>query len=135
MDLPKPPDPDQNPKMTILYKRGLQNEPFWLARTPAATRTSTARPWSAIPKTRRHPDEALVSNPKTRRHPRDTPTSNPHGTAPPRRRPDQQSLRHGATHATRPPALPMAQRRTRDTPSSNPHGTAPPTRHAQQQSP
>ena len=41
------------------------NEPFWLARTPAPTRTSTAtRLWSAIPKTRRHPDEALGSNPQ-----------------------------------------------------------------------
>ena len=79
---------------------------------------------------RRHPDEAQ-------------------DTATPRRRPGQQSLRHGYTHATRPPAtpktrrhpddaatqtrpwsaIPMAQRRTRDTPSSNPHGTAPPTRH------
>ena len=114
--------------------------------------------------TRRHPDDALISN--------------PNDTAPPRRGPGQQSQRHGATqrtpcsaipktrrqpdHAllTNPndtapptpchgqhipktrgterrgcPAIPTAQRHPRETPSSNPHGTAPPTRHAQQQSP
>ena len=77
------------------------------------TQTTRTRP-PAIPKTRRHPDDALVQSlrhsdtqttpwsaiPKTRRHLRDTPTSNPEDTAPPRRRPDQQSQRHGATQTT-----------------------------------
>ena len=85
--------------------------------------------------TRRHPDDALISN--------------PNDTAPPRRGPGQQSQRHGATQRTRCPAISMAQRHPcntptsnshgqqhpRDTPSSNPHGTAAPTRRAQQQSP
>ena len=60
--------------------------------------------------TRRHPDHALVSNPQD--------------TTPPRRRAAQQFAWHSGTHATRPPAIPMAQRRTRhthDTPDANPH--------------
>ena len=126
------------------------------SRRHSATQT---RPWSAIPKTRRHPRDTPTSNPQdtapprqrlclqqsprhgathvtrpaampmAQRHPDDALISNPEDTAPPGRRPGQQSSRHGAAHAT------MAQRRTRDTPSSNPHGTAAPTRHAQQQSP
>ena len=67
--------------------------------------------------------------PQTRRHPRDTPTSNANGTAPPRRRPDQQSLRHGATQTTPWSASLKTRRRPRD------NGTAPHPRHAQQQSP
>ena len=90
-----------------------------LVSNPGATQRT---PWSAIPKTRRHPDHALLTN--------------PNDTAPPRPRPAQQSARHGATERTRCPATPpVAQRHPRDTPSSNPHGTAAPTRHAQQQSP
>ena len=105
--------------------------------------------------TRRHPDEALVSNPndtapprprpahqsytqttpwsairKTRRHPHDALLTNPNDTAPPRPRPGQQSPKHGATERTRCPAIPMAQRHPRDTRTSNPHGTAPHTPHA-----
>ena len=83
-----------------------------------ATQTT---PWSAIPKTRRHPEHALLTNPDD--------------TAPPTPCPDQQSPRHGATERTACPAIPMAKGHPRETPSSNPHGTAPPTRHAQQQSP
>ena len=102
--------------------------------------------------TRRHPDEALVSNPKDTAPPRGRPgqQSSRHGasqTTPcspilmTRRHPhhalvsNPQDLRHGATERTGRPAIPMAQRHPRETPSSNPHGTAPPTRHAQQQSP
>ena len=121
-------------------------------------------PWSPIPMTQRHPDDALVSNPndtapprrcprhqsprhgatqttpwsaiaKTRRHPEHALLTNPNDTAPPRPCPDQQSSRHGATERTARPAIPMAQRHPRETPSSNPHGTAAPRRHAQQQSP
>ena len=116
-------------------------------------------PWSAIPKTRRHPDHPLLTDPNdtapptpcpgpqsprhgatertgrpaipmAQRHPRETPSSNPHGTAPPTRHAQQQSPWHSATHATRPAAIPMAQRHPRDTPSNNPHGTAPHTPHA-----
>ena len=113
-------------------------------------------PSSPIPKTRRHPDDALVSNPQaiqstpcspilmTRRHPDHALISNPQDTAPPRGRPAQQSPwhsdtharrpaaipMHSATHATRPAAIPMAQRHAGDTPSSNPHGIAPHALHA-----
>ena len=73
-------------------------------------------PWSAIPKTRRHPE--------------DGPPSNPHSTATPTRDAQQQSPWHSATQATRPAAIPMAQRHPGDTPSSNPHGTAPHAPHA-----
>ena len=65
---------------------------------------------SPILMTRRHPDHALVSNPQD--------------TAPPRGRAAQQSPWHSATHATRPPTIPVAQRRTRhtrDAPDPNPH--------------
>ena len=78
------------------------------------------RPWSAIP--------------KTRRHPRDTPTSNPQDTAPPTRRPDQQSLRHGATQTTPWSAIPKTRRHPRDTPTRNPQDTAPPRQRPGQQS-
>ena len=75
-------------------------------------------PRPVIPKTRRHPDHALLANLD--------------GTAPPRPRPGRQSLRHDApertrspaipwhsgTHAIRPPAIPTAQRRTRHTPDA-----------------
>ena len=69
-------------------------------------------PWSAIPKTLRHREDG------------------PPSTATPTRDAQQQSPWHGATHATRAAAIPMAQRHPRDTPSSNPHGTAPHTPHA-----
>ena len=136
LDLPNP-GPGPKPKnddsvQARLFKRrrfgsperrlppvlALLRGPGQQSRRHGATQT---RPWSAIP--------------KTRRHPRDTLTSNPHGTAPPTRPAKQQSPWHSATHATRPAAIPMAQRHPRDTPSSNHHGTAAPTRPAQQQSP
>ena len=116
-------------------------------------------PWSPIPVTERHPDDALLSNPNdtapprpcpgqqsprhgatqstpcspilmTGRHREDSPPSNPHGTATPTRDAQQQSPWHSDTHATRPAAIFMAQRHPRDTPSSNPHGTAPHAPHA-----
>ena len=122
------------------------------------------RPWSAIPKTRRHSRDTPTSNPqntapprprlcqqsprhgatqttalsaifKTRRYPDNALISNPQDTAPPARHAQQQSAWHSGTHATRPAAIPMAQRHPRDPPSSNPHGTAAPTRPAEQQSP
>ena len=53
----------------------------------------------------------------TRRHPHHVLLSNPQDTAPPRGRAAQQSPWHSATHATRPPAIPMAQRHPRRVPS------------------
>ena len=107
----------------------VQARPFKMNRFGhGATQTT---PWSAIPKTRRHPDHPLLTD--------------PNDTAPPTPCPGQQSPRHGAaaqqspwhsdTHTRRPAAILMAQRHPRDTPSSNPNGTAAPRRHAQQQSP
>ena len=86
------------------------------------------RPWSAIPMTRRHPDDALISN--------------PNDTAPPRRSPRLQSLRHGATKTTPWSAIPKTRRHPEhalltnpnDT-VSNPQDTAPPRGQAAQQSP
>ena len=134
----------------------IEGAPFEMSRFGHGVTQTTAL--SAIPMTRRHPDDALI--PKTRRQPDDARVSNPQDTAPPRRRPGQQSPRHGATQTTTcspilmtrrhphhalvsnpqdtertgRPAILMAQRHPRET-SSNPRGTAPPTRHAQQQSP
>ena len=80
--------------------------------------------------TRRHPDEAQVSNPKD--------------TAPGRGGPGQQSPRHGATQTTpcspilltrRRSAIPKTRRHREDALPSNPHGTAPPMQHVHQQSP
>ena len=83
-------------------------------------------PWSAIPMTRRHPEDALVSNsndtasptktpwsaiPMTRRRPEDALPFNPNGTAAPTRHAHQQSPWHSATHAahvTRPTPIPTA---------------------------
>ena len=74
----------------------------------------------AIPKTRRHPDHALVSN--------------PHGTAAPTRDARQQSPRHGDTQ-TRPwSAIPKTRPRPDDTPTGNPGDTATPRRRPGQQS-
>ena len=57
-------DPPQPGPARFCTSAAFKSKPFWLARTPAATRTSTAtRPWSAIPKTRRRPDDAVISNP------------------------------------------------------------------------
>ena len=129
---PQPPDPDQNPK----NDDSVQARPFKMSRFGSPERrlppvlallrgpgqqserhgaTHATRP-PAIPKTRRHPDDALVSNPQD--------------TAPPRGgRAAQQSPWHGTTERTRRPAIPITQRHPRDTPSSNPHGTAPHTPH------
>ena len=93
--------------------------------------------------TRRHPDDALISNPndtarprrsprhqsprhgatkttpwsanpKTRRHPEHALLTNPNDTAPPTPCPGQQSPRHGATERTGRPAIPMAKRHPRE---------------------
>ena len=77
-------------------------------------------PSSPIPKTRRHLEDALVSNPRTPCHPKYVLLTNSDNTAP---CPDQQSSRHGATERTARPAIPMAQRHPRETPSSNSHST------------
>ena len=71
---------------------------------------SQTTPWSAIPNTRRHPDEALVSNPKDTAPPDKGSVSNPKDTAPPRQRPCQQSPRHGATKTTPCPPILMTRR-------------------------
>ena len=63
-------------------------------------------PWSPIPMTQRHPDDALVSN--------------PNDTAPPRRRPGQQSLRHGATQSTPCSPILMTRRHPHHALVSNP---------------
>ena len=99
--------------------------------------------------TRRHPDDALVSNPddtavprprpgqqsqghgatqttpwsaipKTRRHPDHALLTNPNDTAPPRRRPGQQPLRHGAAQSTPCSPNPMTRRHPDHALVSNP---------------
>ena len=101
--------------------------------SPRHSATQTT-PWSPIPMTQWHPDDAVATN----------------DAAPPRPRPGQQSPRHGATERTRCPAISMAQLAHARRPPwhSATHATRPPpipcmahrhpatpTRHAQQQSP
>ena len=114
---------------------------------------------SAIPKTRRHPDDAPDQQslrhsathttpcpaipmtqttpwspiPMTQRHPHDALVTNPNDTAPPRRGPGQQSQRHGAAQTTPCPAIPMTQRHPDHSFVSNLQDTAGPIPMTQRQ--
>ena len=85
--------------------------------------------------TRRHPDDALISNPMTRRHPDEALVRNPKDTAPARGRPGQQSPRHGATQTTPCSPIRMTRRHPDHVLLSNSQDTAPPRGRAAQQSP